>query len=194
MHKLSLAIANSCIRRNWIPESDRLWCIYVVETKLLSLMFFICLGFLAAIMNILPQTAIFSFVFYSLRKRYGGWHAPCAWLCQLLSLLLVLVVVFEIGPATLMLPAYIVWTVDVTIMVVALVQAPIYPVQAHFDEAAIHANTHKKNQIILIIMAAQLCLGPVYRTFLVYSMLAVFAGVLSVYIEVINQRYRKGRA
>ena len=191
MHKLSLAIADACVARGWIPAQKQPWCAYAVEKKLLSAVFFSLLTVLALLLGKLPETAIFAGVFYFLRRRYGGWHAPYAWLCQLISISLMLGAVLLAGPAAMEQPAIVVWVADVLVMSAAFLQRPVYPPQVHFDAAIKQANHQKKNQILWIVAALQLGIGPFYREMLVYSLLGVLAGILSVYIELVQQCIKK---
>ena len=192
MHALSIAIAEASISRGWIKAQDKLWCTYAVEKKLIALCFFLLMIPFALLLNVLPQTAVFSCVFSLLRRRFGGWHAPFAWLCQVISVTLVLAVTLFVGPAMMQLPTLAVLGADVVVMVIAIVQPPVYPPQLHFDQETRQANTRKKNIVLLAVIALQLVLGALMKDVLVYSLLAVLAGVTSVYIEILQQRiYRK---
>jgi hypothetical protein len=93
----------------------------------------------------------------------------------------------------LQLPVAVIWGVNVLTIAVAYLRQPIYPSQAHFSKEIAIANNQKKNQILLGIFALQLWLGIAFRDVLVYSFWGVLAGVISVYIEIINQRHTKGR-
>lgn len=191
MHKLSLTIADACVARQWISEQEKPWCIYALETKLLSSVFFLFLTMIALVLGKLPETVIFSAVFYVLRQRYGGWHAPYAWLCQGISLTLILGAVLCLGPAMLMLPPAVVWGVNIAVMAIALIRQPVYPAQVHFDQEIKTANHQKKNHILCVIIGLQIVLGFFYRKMLIYSLLAVLAGILSVYIEIMRQRIQR---
>ncbi len=192
MHTVSLAIADACISRGWIEAQKKFWCAYAVEKKLTSLCFFLLMIPLAVVLDVLPQATVFSFAFYLLRRRYGGWHAPYAWLCQVISIALVLVVTLFLGPAMMQLPSFGVYGLDSIVMAVAVIQQPIYPSQLHFDQEIKRANTQKKNTVVLIVLILQIGLGVFVKDVLVYSLLAVLAGVISVYIEILRQHiYRK---
>ena len=192
MHTLSLAIAEACSARGWIQAQDKPWCAYAVEKKLISMCFFLLMIPFAVALGVLPQAAVFSCVFYLLRRRYGGWHAPYAWLCQVISITLVLAVTLFVGPAMMHLPTLVVWGMDAIIMAIAIVQPPVYPPQLHFDQEIKRANTRKKNLVLLAVIVLQFVLGAFGKNVLVYSLLAVFEGVTSVYIELLQQRiYRK---
>lgn len=192
MHTLSLAIAEACSTRGWIEVRDKPWCAYAVEKKLISLCFFLLLIPFAVVLGVLPQAAVFSCVLYLLRRRYGGWHAPFAWLCQVISITLVLAVTLIVGPAMTQLPTLVVWGTDAIVMTIAIIQPPVYPPQLHFNQEIKRANTRKKNLVLLAVIVLQLGLGALVKDILIYSFLAVLAGVTSVYIEILQQRiYRK---
>lgn len=192
MHTLSLAIADACISRGWIEAQKKFWCAYAVEKKLVSLCFFLLMIPLAVVLDVLPQATVFSFAFYLLRRRYGGWHAPYAWLCQVISIALVLVVTLFAGPMIIRLSPLMVWGADTIVVTVAITQPPVYPPQLHFDQEIKRANKNKKNLVLLIILGLQLGLGFFIKDVLVYSLLAVLAGIISVYIEILQQHiYRK---
>ena len=73
-----------------------------------------------------------------------------------------------------------------------LVCGPCDDAVIHFDQEIKRANTRKKNLVLLAVIVLQLLLGAFGKDVLVYSLLAVLAGVTSVYIEILQQRiYRK---
>lgn len=192
MHTLSLAIAEACIARGWIEAQRKFWCAYAVEKKLISLCFFLLMIPFAVVLDVLPQATVFACAFYLLRRRYGGWHAPYAWLCQVISIALVLATTLFVGPVIMQLPLFAVWGMDAIVTAVAVIQPPVYPPQLHFDQEIKRANAKKKNLVLLVVLVFQLGLGIFVKTVLVYSLLAVLAGVISVYIEILQQCiYRK---
>ncbi len=192
MHKLAIAIAESSVRRNWISEDDKLWCAYAFEKKLLFFAFLLLLAPLTVMIGTLKETAIFVCAFYVLRRRIGGWHAPHAWLCQLLSMALVMAIELVIGPMLMEANAVLLGLIDSLVMIAGLIQSPVYPAQTHFDDDVIHANNVKKNQVLVCIIGLQCLLGAWDSGIVVYSLLAVSTGILSVYIEKLVQ-YSKRR-
>lgn len=192
MHTLSIAIAEASISRGWIKAQDKLWCVYAVEKKLITLCFFLLMIPFAVALDVLPQAAVFSCAFYLLRRRFGGWHAPYAWLCQVISIALVLAITLLVGPAMMKFPSLVIWGSDAIVVAIAIMQPPVYPPQLHFDQEIKRANAKKKNLVLLIVLGLQLGFGIFVKDVLVYSFLAVLAGVISVYIEILQQRiYRK---
>ena len=191
MHTLSLAIAEACSARGWIEVQDKSWCAYAVEKKLILLCFFLLTIPLVVVLNVLQQSLIFSCFFYLLRRRFGGWHAPYAWLCQVISITLVLIVTLLVGPALTQLPSLVIWYVNILVMAIAILQQPIYPPQLHFSQEIKQANAKKKNLVLITVLSLQLGLGSFVKDFLLYSLLAVLAGIISVYIEILHQICRK---
>lgn len=187
MHTLSIAIAEASISRGWIKAQDKLWCAYAVEKKLISLCLFLLIIPIALVLDVLLQALIFSCVFYLLRRRYGGWHAPYAWLCQVISIALVLVVTLFVGPAMMKFSSFALWVMDAIVMTVGILQPPVYPPQLHFDQKIKQANTKKKDLVLIVVLGLQLVGGILVKDVLVYSLLAVLAGVISVYIEILQQ-------
>ena len=189
MHRLSVALSKACLTYGWIVEADLPWCIYTLEKKLIALVFFTIMIPVAAVIGKLAETIIFSVTLLLIRRRIGGWHAPRAWLCQVLSVSIVLITLFMTGPWAARLPPALLYISDGFIMAAALLKKPVCPPQVHFDSAIIQANNQKKNLLILSFLAVQLVLGRFYIPVVIYSGLAVLAGVLSVYIEKIHQLY-----
>ena len=187
MHTLSIAIAEASISRGWIKAQDKLWCAYAVEKKLISLCLFLLIIPIALVLDVLLQALIFSCVFYLLRRPYGGWHAPYAWLCQVISIALVLVVTLFVGPAMMKFSSFALWVMDAIVMTVGILQPPVYPPQLHFDQKIKQANTKKKDLVLIVVLGLQLVGGILVKDVLVYSLLAVLAGVISVYIEILQQ-------
>ena len=187
MHTLSIAIAEASISRGWIKAQDKLWCAYAVEKKLISLCLFLLIIPIALVLDVLLQALIFSCVFYLLWRRYGGWHAPYAWLCQVISIALVLVVTLFVGPAMMKFSSFALWVMDAIVMTVGILQPPVYPPQLHFDQKIKQANTKKKDLVLIVVLGLQLVGGILVKDVLVYSLLAVLAGVISVYIEILQQ-------
>lgn len=192
MHGASVLLTEFFISREWIDAKDQDWCVYALETKLLAAIFFSAIAILTWIFGVLPQAAIFTVCFYFLRKRIGGYHAPRAWVCQLVSLGMVLCVTLLIGPALERILFSIVILVNVFTMIVSIATRPVYPPQTHFDGEVVAANYRKKNILILVIAAVQLGFGFYYPSVVIYTFLAVLTGLVSVYIELIRQKIREG--
>lgn len=193
MHKVSVCFAEACCSKGWITTEETPWCAYAMERKLITVLFFVLLLPVVLILDVLKEAAIFSFVMYFLRRRYGGWHAPYLWLCQGLSILLVLIVTLVIGPRLLTFPMQLIWSADIALIVLAFFQKPVYQPQMHFDENVIRANRRKKDQLLVFVFAAQVVLYVLDNSFLIYSFLGVLTGVVSVYIELLQQLINRER-
>lgn len=187
VHKIAIAIADISVARNWIQPQDRPWCAYAVELKLISLLFFLILFPVTILLKVVWEALIFSMVFIVLRSRFGGWHAPYAWLCQVISVGLVLFTTIFVGPAALELPHALLWVADVVLLILVFFQKPVYQEQVHFDAKIQIANKKKKNMLLFAIFFLQIIVSRFFYSFFVYSMLAVLADLLSVYIEMFHQ-------
>lgn len=187
MHNLSLKITERCFTRGWISEEERIWCAYALEQKLLTVFFFLILIPLVFVLGVLPEAIIFSFVFYFFRRRCGGWHAPYAWLCQGISIILVLVAVVLVGPILMEIPTKSIWAMNLTSMLIAFIRKPVYQPKMHFDLKVTMANNRKKQKFLFVLLITQVVVGYFFKGVIVYSFLGVLAGVTSVYIELTKQ-------
>lgn len=192
VHHCSVQIVDACLKRNLIQDEERLLCIYSVEKRLFTALFFLCLLPLSLLLHVFQQAAVYSLVLYLLRRRFGGWHASKAWACQLLSLLIVFVNTCLLGLLVKQLPIKIVWMIDALILMIALITKPIYPPQVHFGQDVVVANHRRKNLFLLIIILLQ-CVGKRFADLMIYSMLAVLTCVISVYIENLRQENQRKR-
>ena len=188
MHRVAIFLTERFISKRWIDARDQNWGIYVIETKLLASVFFCVIIALAIILNALPQTIIFTLVFYHLRRRIGGYHAPNAWICQIASIGIVYCVALLIGPALEQVPLPVIIFVNLIVLIFALIRQPVYPPQTQFDDIVVVANNRKKNIMLLLIATIQLVCGYFYSNVVVYSFLGVLTGLVSVYIELLRQK------
>ena len=186
-HDLSIKIANKCISRNWITAERKQWCVYALETKIQAALLFCLIFMIAAFAGMLYQSIIYSCILYLLRKRFGGWHAPTAWLCQVISVAIVLAVVFFIAPKIMKLSLIKLWILKVVAFLFALLLKPVYPQKAHFSNGVIYANQRRKNILLFLVLTVQTCTFKRYSEILVYCMLAIYTGIISVLIEYTQQ-------
>lgn len=193
MHEASVLLTEYFISRQWIEAKDQDWCVYAVETKLLAAVFFSVIAILTWILGVLPQAMIFTICFYFLRKRMGGYHAPRAWVCQLVSVGIVLCITLLIGPALAQIQFFVVILVNIFTMIVSIATRPIYPPQTHFDGKVVAANYRKKNILIFVIAAVQFGFSFCYSSVVIYTFLAVLTGLVSVYIELIRQKIEEDK-
>ena len=125
MHKVSIILTNACISQKWIAEDRKEWCIYAIETKMQAISLFTLLTIISLALDVFLETFTYSWVLYILRRKIGGWHAPTAWLCQIISISMVLSTVFFIGPLFEMLPFPVIWILDGLAFLIALLQKPV---------------------------------------------------------------------
>lgn len=85
MHALANGITSFFIGRGLLDEEHRPWYVYALESKLgqsATVLFTLAAGW-ALGRPLQPLLVLLAAMF--LRQRAGGWHAPKAWLCQILS-------------------------------------------------------------------------------------------------------------
>ena len=146
MRSLSVFLTELLIDKEWITnnEENRAWCIYMLETKILSLIFFLSVFVCSAVFKKIPETIIFTLVFYNLRRRLGGAHLNNAWACQLLSLAIVLFVTVFFGPVLEHSSLTVLLIIDAISIILVFLRTPVYQAQLHFDEEIKIANNKKK--------------------------------------------------
>lgn len=182
MHQLSICIAEACVKRNWIKAIDMDWCIYAVETKLLFCAFLTLTGIITWLLGALVEASIFVFVFCLLRSHMGGWHASFAWLCQIISLSLVLLCTLILGPAIQMLCQEALWGINIFALIIAFITSPVFPVQMHTTEDVLIENAKIKNRILLLIFCIQVISAQFTQVFVIYSFLGILFCVISIII------------
>ena len=182
MHQLSICIAEACVKRQWIKAIDMDWCIYAVETKLLFCTFLTLAGIITWLLGALVEASIFVFVFCLLRSHMGGWHAPFAWLCQTISLSLVLLCTLILGPEIRMLRQEVLWGINIFALIIAYITKPVFPVQMHATEDVLIENTKIKNRILLLIFCVQVISFRFTQVFVIYSFLGTLFCVISIII------------
>ena len=85
MHALANGITSFFIDRGLLDEELRPWYVYAPESKLgqgATVLFTLAAGWLQG-RPLQPLLVLLAAMF--LRQRAGGWHAPTAWLCQIIS-------------------------------------------------------------------------------------------------------------
>ena len=182
MHQLSIRIAEACVKRQWIKAIDMDWCIYVVETKLLFCAFLTLAGIITWLLGVLVETSIFVFAFCLLRSHMGGWHAPFAWLCQIISLSLILFCTLILGPAIHMLCQEALWGINIFVLIIAFIIKPAFPVQMHATEDVLIENAKIKNRILLLLFCIQVISFSFTKVITIYSFLGILFCVISIII------------
>ena len=191
MHMICVKIAEYSIRKQWINEQDKLWCIYALEKKLLTLLFFLSLLPFGLFFHSLDSISIFSILFLLLRRRFGGWHAPTIFLCQIIGIVIVLLAIQIIGPRIIIIEKHFLFFLNGCVMFIALITKPVFPEQVHFNEDAVIENNSRKNKILLSIFLLQITIGRFFLTFLVNSFMAVLFCLLLVCVEKKRQKNKE---
>lgn len=182
MYRLSIRIAEACVKRNWIKAIDIDWCIYAVETKLLFFAFVTLGGMITWLLGVLIEASIFVFVFCLLRSHMGGWHAPFSWLCQTISLSLVLLCTLILGPAVQMLCQEVMLGMNIIALIIAYITKPVFPVQMHATEDVYIENAKIKNRILLLIFCMQVISSHFTQVFVIYSFLGILFCIIFIII------------
>lgn len=182
--QFAAAITQYSIAHNWIESSQYAWCQYALEKQLAKMLFFFVCLVLVIFTHTWIKVGAFILTFYLFRSRMGGWHANHVWSCQLISISLVIMITFVVGPFVECLRQPTLIIIDITIITVTFFVAPLYPVEAHFTQAVKVSNMTRKNVMLLIMMILQgvsmVTLGP---SFLTYSLLALLITDLSVLLQ-----------
>lgn len=188
LQKVSFRLTEWFYHHKWIEENNYTWCLYVVEKKLLQICFLLILSVCCILSKQYLNTFVFMATLYLVRGRIGGWHAPYAWLCILLTTVETLTVLYIVAPV-LMKP-FFTWALNLLLLLITLRTDPIYPPQLHFDQEVISANRRKKNLILVCILLIQIVsfsLG--IEQILVFSLNGILVSMLLVFAEKFKQKY-----
>lgn len=93
LHKKAVAIANSCVSRGWVKDSELDWCVYAAEKWILFSAFLLLLLLWMCVSRKYIETLSFACTFYVLRSRMGGYHAKLPWLCITASIVIVIITI-----------------------------------------------------------------------------------------------------
>lgn len=127
---------------------------------------------------------------YLVRGRIGGWHAPYAWLCILLTTVETLTVLYIVAPVLMGINPFFIWVLNLLLLLIALRTDPIYPPQLHFDQEVVSANRRKKNLILVCILLIQIAsFGLGIERILVFSFNGILVSMLLVFAEKFKQKY-----
>ena len=69
LHKKAVAIANSCVSRGWVKDSELDWCVYAAEKWILFSAFLLLLLLWMCVSGKYIETLSFACTFYVLRSR-----------------------------------------------------------------------------------------------------------------------------
>lgn len=155
LHKKAVAIANSCVSRGWVKDSELDWCVYAAEKWILFSAFLLLLLLWMCVSGKYIEALSFACTFYVLRSRMGGYHAKLPWLCITTSIVIVITITMLIGPLLSRIPLLPSLIGSFLIYIVTYFTKPIYPPQANFTREAIVENNKKKNHLLIIVFLLQ---------------------------------------
>lgn len=180
-----------CLRRSWIDQENKNWCIYVLE-KWLG----ICLFFLTVILWMLMsrryyETVSFFFPLYFLRRRMGGWHAKSSRMCFLLSIGSVVLTSRFLSDFLVYAPLWALIAMNGVAIFLSWRLHPVYPRQVNFGKEEKVANHIKKNRLLTLILCTQV-FSTVFldRRILCNSFCGVALAVVTVIIQKMKGSYR----
>lgn len=190
LQKVSFRLTEWFYQHQWIEENNYTWCLYVVEKKLLQICFLLILSVCCILSKQYLNTLVFMATLYLVRGRIGGWHAPYAWLCILLTTVETLTVLYIAAPVLMDIKPFFTWALNLLLLLIALMTDPIYPPQLHFDQEVISANRRKKNLILVCIVLIQIVsFGLGMERILIFSFNGILVSMLLVFAEKFKQKY-----
>lgn len=193
MNRAAHKLAQMAVDRDWIPYDQLEWCQYVIEKYLGTLSFFTVVLLLALAFGRLPETAAFLLPAYLLRKRIGGWHAPSAVLCQLMSVGLTAVAVLILGPLAERVNPTAILAAGEALSVALLIVHPVYPPQLHFSAEIVGQNHWRKNALTGALMLLQVLAWAFCPSMCAYFFLGLCPVLLGVAAEHMVQSGRCSR-
>lgn len=185
-HKLACSIADICCERDWITQERHSWCVYAVERRINTGALCVILLVIAIVTQRLAHVFLFFGSVTTLRRRLGGWHAQDACVCQLISIVSVLVCVFVLGPCVERVSTpLILLSMSVTSFACFIVD-PVYPKQLHFTDVDSKAN-NKRKMIILLLMVVSQVIGVIVGT----KIIAVYCqlGMLMAFVSLVAEKH-----
>lgn len=191
IQKISKRITQHMQKKGWISDEDAIWSIYVLE-KRLSITVYVCFVLAYSFLINKPvEVSAFVITSFLLRRRMGGWHAPSHVLCQLISILIVVVVTTLAH--YLCLNNIILRSLSVMIItILLLITKPIYPLNAEFSPEVVIANNARKNHIVLILFLVQIITVVLNLASILFFILsAEYTVYLAAVIEFIKQNRKE---
>ena len=190
LQKVSFRLTEWFFQHQWIEENNYTWCLYVVEKKLLQICFLLILSVCCILSKQYMNALVFMATLYLVRGRIGGWHAPYAWLCILLTTMQTWTVLYIVAPILMDINLFFTWALNLLLLLIALRTDPIYPPQLHFDQEVISANRRKKNLILVCILLIQVAsFGLRIERILIFSFNGILVSMLLVFAEKFKQKY-----
>lgn len=192
-HKLAESLTEHFLKHDLIEERQIPFCCYKLEQLIGSVVFFLILLLISIATKSYLEAFSFAVSASVFRRHMGGWHAPSAWLCQIMSTLLVLFIILLIGPMIEAIdkPA-VIFALSVALTLVSLCIHPAFPPQMHMTETETHANQKLKNLCLLILLLVQL-ISYLFLDFriVIYTALGLAVTLFTVSLEQII-RYKEG--
>lgn len=183
-NKLASQLATYCVEHELIEQRLFALCRYKIELFLSGFFFFLLLFPVSAIFHAYIEVFSFATAAYFFRRRMGGWHAPWPWLCQIMSVGLVILAVVVLGPLLEQLPRDSAYELSIALNVFAFILRPAYPPQLHFTAEEALANTQRKNYLLIILTAVQF-IAYMWFDFriVIYTFLGLAVTVFTVLLE-----------
>lgn len=183
-HKLAKIAADICLDNDWILSEQYDWCVYAFEKRINAISMFTLL----LLISVLTKKVIHTFSFVGslvvMRRRIGGWHSKSAWSCQLISISVVFLILFIIGPQIYLLNLKFIVLCDAVILLACAIIRPKYPAQLHFTNDVVQANNKKKYIVLSLIVTIQIscCILQQYVV-LIYSFLGTLVALIALIAE-----------
>ena len=192
IHREAERLTSFCASRGWLDAEYYEWCIYAIEKRLCILLFSIIVVIWSLLSKLYLETVILSLTLYTLRSRFGGWHAKSLSLCLVISTglisgssMLSFIVSRYISKEHLLIVGMIVTCVGLNL-------DPVYPSQTHVTQEEAEINKRKKNKLLILIFFVQLLLSLFNLQQISASIFfSITISVFSVVIEKMIQRREK---
>ena len=182
--RLATSITEFSIAHNWIDHAHYAWCQYALEKELGKMLFFVLCLFLMELTHTWLEVGSFILVFYLFRSRMGGWHAQHVWSCQLISMTLVIIVTFVLGPFVESMHQSVRIALDLVIIIITFFVPLVYPLEAHFTQTIKKSNMVRKNVMLFVLAILQgTNLFIIWSPFLTYSLIALLFTDISVLLQ-----------
>jgi len=187
IHALASRLTDFCVAHELINPKLSPFLLYKLELFLRTAFFSFVLILIAIASHAYIEILSFAATTLLLRRRMGGWHAPVPWLCQVLSILLIIVFVFVLGPLIDHLPPVTILVLSLALDVFSFFLKPSYPPQLHFTAEEIQANAKQSHRLLLLLATVQLIsFFWLDDRIVTYTFLGLAVTVLTVLLEKIK--------
>lgn len=182
--RLSRHLATLCASRNIIDQQYVPHLQYKAEIVLRSSLFSLFLILIAFLLQKPLEVFTYSLTIYLVRRRMGGWHAPKPWICQLLSVGIVLLMTLLVGSLFTKIPRNIFFFPCLALDILSFFLSPAYPSQLHLTVQEEKANNKRKNAVLAFVALIQILafLSWDYRI-VIYTFLGLATTVITVLLE-----------